>query len=79
MMHISNHYGVDLERLHTRNRMLLGEEPTSGARIKLRGGNVEQKPAVYATLNEKPEEELPSDPSRMDIEIEANFKTISQK
>lgn len=45
---IAQRYGIDYGRLYRRNRMIRGEEPEEGERIKIRGGKVSKAPKLSA-------------------------------
>ncbi len=43
MVDIAYEYGLDLQKLYKRNLLKKGEEPATGAKIKLRGGKVKKR------------------------------------
>lgn len=59
MAEISQLYGVQLDKLRTRNRIPAGQEPATGVKIKLRGGTVSQAVAVRSTTEPEPVPSLP--------------------
>lgn len=82
MMDISIRYGISLSKLYLRNRIDRGSEPVAGAKIKLKGRPVAQRPTTYIPREHPAKETTPAveiiaaNPGEeaLDMEIEGNAK-----
>lgn len=74
MLDISNLYGIKLDKLHERNRMLPGQQPAAKTDIKLRGGKVKSSPRLRqpgAEEKERPQlDPIVTDPDEDFIDME---------
>jgi len=60
MLDISHRFAVDLDRLYDRNKLDRDEEPATGAKVKLRGWSVREKPKTRLFPYENTKKDLSS-------------------
>jgi LysM repeat protein len=72
MYDISQAYGVKMARLYTRNQIPLGKQPAIGARLKLRGCKVKDRPVLASEAALQPQQPMPEiimDEKWLDMEV----------
>ena len=76
MFELSQEYGVNLTKLYKRNRIVVGQEPAVGERVKLKGGKVKASPKLRDPNEPEPLEEGPL--VEEDLELLPELSTETQ-